>query len=87
MKRVDGGTARFILEMLQRWFGDLVAMQELPHCCCLDLCQIWLRLAVETEKPCDLRGPSGVMEGLRGKGRKAEGERAEEEGVVVRRGS
>lgn len=76
MKWVDGGTARFILEMLQRCVGDLVAMQEPPHCCCLDLCQIWLRLAAETKKPCDLRGPPGVMEGLRGRGgRKAERER------------
>lgn len=69
---MGSGTARFIWEMLQRCVGDLVAVQEPPHCCCLDLCQIWLRLAVEMEKPCDLRGPPGVMEGLRGGGREAE---------------
>lgn len=63
-----GGVRRtvwLILWMEQRCVGDLVAMQE-PHCCCLDLCQIWVRLAVETESPSDLRGPAVVMEGSNG---------------------
>lgn len=50
-----------------------MAEREPPHCCCrLVSCQVWLRLAVETEKPCDLRGPPGVMEGLRGGGEEGE---------------
>lgn len=75
MERRDSGTARFILEMVQRCVGDLVALQE-PHCCCLDLCQIWLRLAMETEKPSDLRRqPARMMEGWKGGERERERER------------
>lgn len=80
MKRRESRTARFVLEMVQRCAGDLVAVQE-PHCCCLDLCQIWLRLAMETEKPSDLHQPTRMMEGLKGGGRRTEREE-EEEGVV-----
>lgn len=78
VRKVGGGVYRrtvwLILWMEQRCVGDLVAMQE-PHCCCLDLCQIWVRLAVETESPSDLRGPAGVMEGLNGGGREVEREK------------
>lgn len=84
MKRRDR-TARFILEMVQRCAGDLVAVQE-PHCCCLDLCQIWLRLAMETKKPSDLCGLARMMEGLKGGGRMTERKterEEEEEGVVL----
>lgn len=56
-----------ILQTEQRRAGDLVAMQQ-PHCCCLDLCQIWVRLAMETECPSDLCRPRRMMEGVKGGG-------------------
>lgn len=52
----------------QRHISDLVAMQQ-PHCCCLDLRQVWVRLTKETECPYNLCRPGRMMEGVEGRGR------------------
>lgn len=67
-KKRQEGCIRLILQSEQSRVADLVAVQR-PHYCCLDLCQIWLRTAMETEWPSDLCGPGRMMEDVKGGGR------------------